>query len=100
MFDHLGTWRSPEGRAPRYFGVALHKPSFPDVDIVERAHEELFRRFDTFITRLHHDGRSHRALVIADESSYEGMLQRLVQGSGAFTASPRCLSTSIPMHRA
>jgi Protein of unknown function (DUF3800) len=78
VFDHLGSWRSPDGRAPRFFAVAIHKPSFPGVDIVTRAHEELFRRFDTFIARLHHEGRSHRALVIADESSYENLLQDLV----------------------
>lgn len=35
-------------------------------------------RFDEFLTRLHHDGESHRSLVIADDSSYERLVQSLV----------------------
>jgi hypothetical protein len=74
VFRHLAGWRSPAGRAPRYFGAVVHKPSFP-VNAVERAHLELFARFDGYLTRLHRQGNSHRALVIADESSYESLLQ-------------------------
>lgn len=76
-FDLLGQWTAPSGRVPRYFAIALHKGSFP-ARVVDRAHEELFSRFDEFLTRLHHDGQSHRALVVADESSYESLLQTLV----------------------
>lgn len=45
---------------------------------MERALEEIFMRFDEFLTRLHHGGESHRALVVADESSYERLVQSLV----------------------
>lgn len=77
VFRHLASWRSPRGRAPRYFGVVVHKPSFP-VRALERAHEELFARFDEYLTRLHRRGQSHRAIVIADTSSYESLLQTLM----------------------
>jgi hypothetical protein len=76
VFRHLATWRSSRGRAPRYFGVVVHKPSFP-ASALERAHEELFSRFDEYLTRLHRQGQSHRAIVIADTSGYESLLQTL-----------------------
>ena len=78
VIEHLQTWTAPSGRVPRYFAVALHRQSFPGINPVERAHEELFRRFDTFLSRLHQTGRSHRSLVIADDSSYEELMQQLV----------------------
>ena len=78
VFDHLRTWRSSDGRAPRYFAVAVHKPSFAGRDLVAVAHEELFLRFNGFMGRLHGAGSSHRSLVVADESQYESLIQRLV----------------------
>jgi len=42
LLNHLGTWTSPGGRAPRYFAVAVHKQSHRGKDIVLLAHEELF----------------------------------------------------------
>lgn len=77
VFSHLATWRSPSGRAPHYFAVAIHKPSFRGRSVLELAHEEVLKRFDTFISRLHKAGDSHRSLVIADNSSYEALVQRL-----------------------
>lgn len=77
VFDLLGQWKAPSGRVPKYFAVAVHKPSFPS-RVITRAHEELFSRFDEFLTRLHRAGQSHRSIVIADESSYEALLQTLV----------------------
>lgn len=77
VFRHLANWRSPAGREPRYFGVVVHKPSFP-ARAVERAHEEIFARFDEYLGRLHRQGDSHRSLVVADDSSYESLLQTLV----------------------
>ncbi len=78
LFRHLGTWTSASGRAPRYFAVAVHKDSHRGRDILELAHEEIFARFDTCLTRFHLSGDSHRSLVIADESSYEKLVQTLV----------------------
>lgn len=74
---HLATWQSTAGRAPRFFAVAVHKRSFP-VRTLERAHEQLFSRFDEFLTRQYRAGEAHRSLVIADDSSYEGLIQTLV----------------------
>lgn len=78
VFDHLKVWRSSDGRVPRYFAVAVHKPSFAGRDLVEVAHEELFLRFNGFMGRLHSSGSSHRSVIVADESQYESLIQRLV----------------------
>lgn len=78
VFRHLSTWTAPSGRGPVFFAVAVHKPSRPGKDPTEIAHEEIFMRFDEFLTRLHHDGESHRSLVVADESSYERLVQTWV----------------------
>jgi len=77
VFRHLARWTAPSGREPKFFGVVVNKPSFP-AKAVERAHEEIFARFDEFLGRLHAAGDSHRSLVIADDSSYESLLQTLV----------------------
>ena len=77
VFEHLGSWQAPSGRSPRFFAAALHKPSFKGRSVLELAHEEVLMRFDSFIARLHISGDSHRSLVIADNSSYEPLIQRL-----------------------
>lgn len=86
VFRHVVAWTGPNGRKLIPFAVAVRKSSFPARDPVEHAHEELFARFDRFLTRLHHAGESHRSLVIADDSSYEQLVQRLTpqwkRGSG------------------
>jgi len=79
IFEVMQSWRAASGRAPRYFAVAVHKDSYPRADIASKAHEELFLRLGGFIGRLHNlHGQSHRALVIADESSYESVAQHMV----------------------
>jgi len=78
VFDHLRTWQAASGHEPKYFAVAIHRPSFPGKDLLKMAHMELFRRFDTFLSRLHVSGDSHRSIVIADDSSYEKIVQKLV----------------------
>jgi hypothetical protein len=78
VFRHLGKWQSPGGRAPRFFAAAIHKPSFTGRSALQIAHEEVFTRFDSYMKRQHLAGDSHRSLVIADDSSYEKLLQRLV----------------------
>lgn len=77
VFDHLGSWQS-QNRAPIFFGVAIHRASFPGRDLLELAHVQLFRRFDTLLARLHRSGDSHRSVVVADDSSYEKIVQKLV----------------------
>jgi hypothetical protein len=78
VFSFLETWEAPSGRRPTYFGVAVHRPAYPNTDLLELAHLELFRRFDIMLSRLHQQGDSHRSLVVADNSSYEKILQKLV----------------------
>lgn len=74
ILRHLETWTAPSGRVPRFFAVAIDKQSFP-TRTLERAHEELFARFDELLTRLHRGGESHRSLVVADESSWEHLVR-------------------------
>lgn len=78
VFDHLAAWQAPSGRSPAYFGVAIHKQSFRQRDIIQLAHEEIFGRFDIFLTRKHLAGESHRSLVVADQSSYAKLVQRML----------------------
>jgi hypothetical protein len=78
LFRHLGTWKSAKGRFPRYFAAAVHKDSHRGRSVLELAHEELFARFDSCLSRFHLAGDSHRSLVIADESSYEKLVQSLL----------------------
>lgn len=75
VFRHLAVWEAPSGRSPLFFAAAVHKPSRPGKDPTKLAHEEVFMRFDEFLTRLHHTGESHRSLVVADDSSYEKLVQ-------------------------
>jgi hypothetical protein len=78
LLTHLGTWTSANGRYPRYFAAAVDKESHKGRDLLQLAHEELFARFDSCMTRFHLAGDSHRSLVIGDESSYEKLVQTLV----------------------
>jgi len=78
VFEHLQTWTAPSGGHPVYFGVAINRPSNVGKDILQLAHVELLKRFDTLLSRLHNAGDSHRSLVIADNSSYEKVVQKLV----------------------
>lgn len=78
VFRHLATWTPSSGRVPRFFAAAVHKPSRPGRDPTQVAHEEIFMHFDEYLTRLHHEGESHRSLVIADDSSYEHLVQSWV----------------------
>lgn len=74
---HIANWTSrSSGRPITLFASVVHKPSYP-VTTAERAHEELFARFDEFVGRLHRQGDSHRSLVIADDSSFETTVQSL-----------------------
>jgi len=78
VFHHIGTWTSPRGGAPLLFAAAVEKASFRGIDLIERAHEEVFAKFNSCVTRYHLAGDSHRALVIADDSSYEKLMQSLL----------------------
>lgn len=75
----MGSWKAPTGRAPTYFGCVIDKKSYISrKDLISWGHENLFAKYNTFLNRLHQAGDSHRALVVADNSSYEQYIQRLV----------------------
>lgn len=66
------------GRRPILFAVAAVRADFPAIDVVERAYEELFLRVDSFLVWRHHQGDSHRCVVICDETRLERRLQALM----------------------
>lgn len=66
------------GRVPVLFAVAIDRTSFPEIDPVERAYEELFLRVDSYLARLHLAGDSHRCIAISDETRLEARLQLLM----------------------
>lgn len=72
------TGRLSSGRSPRLFAVAVDRASFPGIDPVERAYEELFLRVDSYLGRLHAGGDSHRCVAISDETRLEVRLQQLM----------------------
>ncbi|MDX1969430.1 MAG: DUF3800 domain-containing protein [Planctomycetaceae bacterium] len=63
----------------RVFACAVHKPSYPNTDIMELAFEDLCSRFDHLLKRVSSSGERHRGLVILDESAHETTLQRLAR---------------------
>jgi hypothetical protein len=61
------------------FSCAVHKASFPNVDPMELAFEDLCSRFDIYLDRMAAGGNRQRGLIILDKSSHETTLQRLAQ---------------------
>lgn len=75
VFRDIVAWRSATGRRVTTFAVAVKKADFTG-SALDLAHQEIFKRFDAFVTRLHVQGESHRSLVIADNNeAYESLLQ-------------------------
>lgn len=104
IFDHISKWTSPAKRRIRLFAAVVHKSSVsknPD-RIMERGHEELLSHFDEYLTRLHHKKDSHRSLVIADNSSYEFLVQTLAgkwKATGTTTKAGRIHSLAeVPLY--
>ncbi|MCX8089721.1 MAG: DUF3800 domain-containing protein [Verrucomicrobiae bacterium] len=63
----------------RAFACAVHKASFPGVDPLELAFEDLCSRFDRYLARLRAAGDRQRGLIILDESAHETTLQRMAR---------------------
>lgn len=60
------------------FACAVHKPSFPRIDPVKKAFEDLSSRFDIYLNRIMPDDTTRqRGLIVVDKSSYEDSLQDL-----------------------
>jgi hypothetical protein len=74
----LGILRNSYDSA-RAFACAIHKPSFPNSDLMEVAFEDLCSRFDRYLNRLRGDGDRQRGLLILDESAHETTLQRMAR---------------------
>ena len=59
-------------------GVAMHKPSYPTEDPVEKCFEQITSRFDQYLSRLHNQENTQRGLLIMDESKYQRRLRTLL----------------------
>lgn len=64
-------------KSNRVFGVAVRKEAISPRDPVEFAFEELSRRFDLYLMRLHKSGDTQRGLFIFDKSTRETAIQSL-----------------------
>ena len=63
------------------FGVAVHKDSFPQDDIIEKAFYELCGHFDEFINQSNYEldkRERNRGLMVFDSSRYRGHLDQLL----------------------
>jgi hypothetical protein len=63
----------------RVFACAVHKPSYPNRDLMELAFEQLCSRFDLFLSRLSASGDRQRGMIILDETAHETSLQKLAR---------------------
>ena len=63
----------------RAFACAVHKPSYPDLDPMELAFEDLCSRFNLYLNRLRSQGDRQRGLLILDESAHMTTLQRMAR---------------------
>lgn len=61
------------------FGVVVEKQLLAGEDPVEYAFEQIVSRFDLFLKRLHHTGKTHRGLIVLDKSTHETRLQTLAR---------------------
>jgi hypothetical protein len=61
------------------FACAIHKKSFPNIDHIELAFEDLCSRFDRYLERLRDAGDRQRGLLVLDETTYETSLQQLAR---------------------
>jgi len=59
------------------FGTVVHKPSFPGQDHYNLAFEDMCSRFDRFLVGRHKAGHPSKGLLILDQSSQKGEIQRL-----------------------
>lgn len=59
------------------FACAIHKLSFPSVDPLKLAFEDISQRFDLYLRKTNTEGNNQRGLLILDESSHETSLQQL-----------------------
>ncbi|MGR3914877.1 MAG: DUF3800 domain-containing protein [Gammaproteobacteria bacterium] len=63
----------------RVFACAVHKASYPGVDPMQLAFEDLCNRFDRYLSRLRGEGDRQRGLLILDKSAHETTLQNMAR---------------------
>ncbi len=71
---------SKESKTISVFACAVHKTSYPNVDPVKLAFEDLCQRFQFFLNRIYVESgkkNSQQGIIILDKSSYENSLQSL-----------------------
>ncbi len=61
------------------FACAVRKATYPGIDPVELAFEDLCKRFDMYLESVSTPDRRERGLIILDESAYESSLQTLAR---------------------
>ena len=61
----------------RAFACVVHKDSYPGLDPMEVAFEDLCSRFDRYLQRLRAGRDTQRGLVILDKSAHETTLQQM-----------------------
>lgn len=59
------------------FACAVHKRSFPNVDPVALAFEDLCQRFDVFLARKRQSGDQQRGMLVLDNTTHETSLREL-----------------------
>jgi hypothetical protein len=61
------------------FSCAIDKESYPGVDPIALAFEDLCSRFDMYLDRMAMHGNRQRGLIILDKGAHEKTLQRLAR---------------------
>jgi hypothetical protein len=61
------------------FATVVHRPSYLEDDPVIYAFNDVTRRFDLHLARLHSQGNTQRGLMVFDESRHEQRLQALLR---------------------
>lgn len=62
------------------FASAVHKPSFPKVDPVVKAFEDISSRYNKFLERQEGNNSPNRGMIVLDKSTYEHSIQTLARG--------------------
>jgi Protein of unknown function (DUF3800) len=60
------------------FAVAMHKPSFPADDPIQRTCEEMAGHFDAYLARLETGAEKQRGLMIFDQCNHQATLHALL----------------------
>ena len=68
------------------FACAVHKDSYPNLDPIGLAFEDLCSRFDIYLQRLRSEGDRQRGMLIIDEGAHRTTMQNIRRASIAATS--------------